>query len=59
MKADVDYLTSVASGNIVSFGLGDWMPSSTTTPPSVTGTAYYYQDAASPRYTAALMGEDG
>jgi hypothetical protein len=57
MKAYVDYLTSVASGNIVSFGLGDWMPASTTTPPSLTGTAYYYQDALVVAYTAALMGK--
>jgi hypothetical protein len=57
MKAYVDYLTSVAAGNIVSFGLGDWMPASTTTPPSVTGTAYYYQDAMVVAYTAALMGK--
>ncbi|MDB6121104.1 MAG: putative alpha-L-rhamnosidase [Pedosphaera sp.] len=56
MKAYVDYLTSVASGNIVSFGLGDWLPAATTTPTSVTGTVYYYQDALIVARTAALMG---
>jgi alpha-L-rhamnosidase len=56
MKAYVDYETSVASGNIVSYGLGDWEPANTVTPVSVTDTAYYYQDALILAQTAALMG---
>ena len=56
MKAYVNYETSVASGNIVSYGLGDWLPANTTTPTEVTDTAYYYQTALILARTAALMG---
>ncbi|HTI97505.1 MAG TPA: family 78 glycoside hydrolase catalytic domain [Dongiaceae bacterium] len=56
MKAYVDYCTSVASGNIVSYGLGDWEPAGTVTPTEVTDTGYYYQDALILAHTAALMG---
>ncbi len=56
MKAYVDYETSVASGNIVSYGLGDWEPAATTTPASVTDTGYYYEGALIVAQTAALMG---
>jgi len=56
MKAYVDYETSVASGNIVSYGLGDWEPASTVTPTDVTDTGYYYQGALIVAQTAALMG---
>jgi alpha-L-rhamnosidase len=56
MKAYVDYETSVASNNIVSYGLGDWEPAGTVTPASVTDTGYYYEDAWIVAQTAALMG---
>lgn len=56
MKAYVDYETSVASGNIVSYGLADWEPANTKTPAAVTDTAYYYQDACILAQTAAMMG---
>ncbi len=56
MKAYVDYETSVATSNIVSYGLGDWEPAATVTPASVTDTAYYYQGALIVAQTAALMG---
>jgi alpha-L-rhamnosidase len=56
MKAYVNYETSVASGNIVSYGLGDWLPASTVTPTEVTDTAYYYQTALILSRAAALMG---
>lgn len=56
MKAYVDYETSVASGNIVSYGLGDWEPAGSVTPASLTDTGYYYQDALILARTAALMG---
>ena len=56
MKAYVNYETSVASGNIVSYGLGDWEPASTTTPTEVTDTGYYYQSALVLARAAALMG---
>ena len=57
MKAYVDYETSVASGNIVSYGLGDWEPAGSVTPASVTDTGYYYQDALILAQAAALMGK--
>ena len=56
MKAYEDYETSVASDNIVSYGLGDWEPASTVTPVAVTDTGYYYQGALVVARTAALMG---
>ncbi len=56
MKAYVNYMTSVASGNIVSYGLGDWLPASTVTPTAVTDTGYYYQSALILARAAALMG---
>ena len=56
MKAYEDYETSVASGNIVSYGLGDWEPASTVTPTAVTDTGYYYQGALVVARTAAMMG---
>jgi len=56
MKAYVDYEASVASDNIVSYGLGDWEPASTVTPADVTDTGYYYQGALIVAQTAALMG---
>jgi hypothetical protein len=56
MKAYVDYATSVASGNIVSYGLGDWEPAGTVTPASVTDTGYYYEDASIVAQTAAMLG---
>jgi alpha-L-rhamnosidase len=45
MKRYVDYLATKAKDGIVSIGLGDWCPAGTTTPASVTSTAYYYVDA--------------
>jgi alpha-L-rhamnosidase len=56
MKAYEDYETSVASENIVSYGLGDWEPASTVTPAAVTDTGYYFQGALVVARTAALMG---
>ncbi len=56
MKAYENYETSVASGNIVSYGLGDWEPASTVTPAAVTDTGYYYQGALVVARTAAMMG---
>ncbi|HBQ63676.1 MAG TPA: hypothetical protein DD727_01860, partial [Clostridiales bacterium] len=45
----VDYMTSMSSGHIVDFGLGDWCPPEAkkvgNCPTVVTDTAYYYTDA--------------
>jgi len=56
MKAYFNYETSVASGNIVSYGLGDWVPANTVTPTQVTDTGYYYQTALILAQAATLMG---
>jgi alpha-L-rhamnosidase len=56
MKNYVNYETSVATNNIVSYGLGDWAPPSTVTPVAVTDTTYYYQSAIILAEAAALMG---
>ncbi|HWB92094.1 MAG TPA: family 78 glycoside hydrolase catalytic domain, partial [Puia sp.] len=45
IKRYVDYLGTRAKDQIVSWGLGDWAPAKTHTPPAITSTAYYYVDA--------------
>lgn len=64
MKRYVDYLSSRASGNIVSHGLGDWYDLgpgrpglAQLTPAGVTATAIYYQDLRILADTAGLLGE--
>lgn len=46
MKRYVDYCTDMATGHIISFGLGDWchVDLERITPPEITSTAYYYVD---------------
>jgi len=56
MKDYVNYEISVATNDIVSYGLGDWSPANTVTPIAVTDTAYYYQSAVILAQAAALMG---
>jgi len=64
MKRYVDYLSSRASGNIVSHGLGDWYDLgpgrpglAQLTPAGVTATTIYYQDLRILADTAGLLGE--
>jgi alpha-L-rhamnosidase len=47
MKRYVDYCTSLATGGIMSFGLGDWchVDSKRMVPSELPVTAYYYTDA--------------
>lgn len=61
MRRYVDFLTSMASENIVDFGLGDWCPpvggpEGHKCPRIVTSTAYYYVDALIVARAAALLG---
>lgn len=56
MKAYVEHCRSIASNNIVSYGLGDWCPAKTETPAALTSTAYHFQNALILAETAALMG---
>ncbi len=65
MKAYVTYLGSRASGNIVSYGLGDWYDLgpkkpgvSQLTPVSLTATAFYYQDVQIMAQAATLLGKE-
>jgi alpha-L-rhamnosidase len=54
------YLTSLgqrADYQIVSFGLGDWVPSKTVTPAEVTSTAYYYRDSLVLSQIAGVLGK--
>ena len=57
MAKYVDYMTSRASTNILSHGLGDWIPIKTQTPVEVTSTGYYYLDAQIVARTAELLGK--
>ncbi|MEJ7691984.1 family 78 glycoside hydrolase catalytic domain [Daejeonella sp.] len=56
IKRYVDYLSSRAANHIVRFGLGDWAPAKTKTPPEITSTAYYYVDAVLLSKMASLLG---
>ncbi len=66
MKDYVAYLSSRASGHLVSFGLGDWYDigpyppgRAQLTPRALTATAFYYYDAWILARTAALLGKTG
>ena len=56
IKRYVDYLSSRAEDHIVKFGLGDWAPVKTKTPPEITSTAYYYIDAVLISKMAGMFG---
>jgi len=64
MKRYVDYLSSTATGHIVSHGLGDWFDLGPDTPgesqltsKGVTATAIYYYDVCIMKRVAALLGK--
>ena len=57
MKRYLGYLTSRAKDNILSHGLGDWMPQDKTPTPLV-ATATYYQDLIAMADGARLLGKD-
>ena len=65
IKRYVDYLTSKATDHILNYGLGDWYdigPNppgySQLTPPALTATAFYYEDATIVARAAKFLGED-
>jgi alpha-L-rhamnosidase len=66
MKKYVGYLTSIAKGHIVEWGLGDWMEPfrtkkvdrPTTTPVSLTSTVAYYFYAHKMAMFAKLLGKE-
>jgi alpha-L-rhamnosidase len=45
MKKYMEFLSGTTKDYIVRWGLGDWVPIRTTTPPELITTAYYYHDA--------------
>ena len=61
MKRYLEFMTTMATGHIVSFGLGDWCPprarQSTMTPVAVTSTGYYYANARILANAAKLLGK--
>lgn len=66
MKEYVAYLGSRADHDIVNYGLGDWYDLgpkppgvSQLTPVALTGTAFYFEDAAIMSRVAALLGRPG
>lgn len=61
MKRYVDYMTSMATGHLVNFGLGDWCPpvggaGAHKCPTEVTDTAYYFIDTHLLATIAAVLG---
>jgi len=60
IKRYVDFCTSMATENLVSFGLGDWCPvdDEHMPPAEFTSSAYYYVDAKMLSTFAKLTGRD-
>ena len=57
MRRYVDFMTAKANDNLVSHGLGDWVPANTDTPTVVTSSGYYYCDARIVARAAAILGK--
>lgn len=63
MKRYLDFMTSMADGNILSFGLGDWCPPNQiegygyASPVALTSTGYYYANSNMLAQCARLLGQ--
>ena len=57
MKSYVDYLSSKATDNIVSYGLGDWYAVDQSTPVGVTGTYGYWASVNGLAIVAAALNQ--
>ena len=63
MRRYVDYMTTLATKHIVSYGLGDWCDPSmdagngVTCPSAVTSTGYYFVDSLVLAQTAEILGK--
>ncbi|MDD2599578.1 MAG: family 78 glycoside hydrolase catalytic domain [Kiritimatiellae bacterium] len=55
MRSYVDYTSSRAKDDLVSHGLGDWIPAKSKVPAEVTSSAYYYLDCMILARTAELL----
>ena len=58
MKRYVDYITSIAEGNLTDWGLGDWIPVKTQSDVRLTTSIYYYVDADIMSRVAAVLGHN-
>jgi alpha-L-rhamnosidase len=58
MKKYMDFLSGTTEDYIVRWGLGDWVPVKTNTPPELLTTAYYYHDAIIMAKIAGALGFD-
>ena len=58
MKKYMDFLSRTTEDYIIRWGLGDWVPVRTETPPELITTAYYYHDAIIMAKIAGLLGMD-
>jgi len=56
MKKYIDFLSGTTEDYIVRWGLGDWVPVRTITPPELITTAYYYHDAIIMAKIAEVLG---
>ena len=64
MKKYVDFMSTMATDDILEFGLGDWCPptggpADHKCPVKVTSTAYYYVNAVILAKIANIIGEKG
>jgi alpha-L-rhamnosidase len=52
----LDFLSGTATDGIIRWGLGDWVPVKTITPPELITTAYYYQQCLVASKIAEVLG---
>ncbi|HEX2983101.1 MAG TPA: family 78 glycoside hydrolase catalytic domain [Ignavibacteriales bacterium] len=57
IKRYVDHITEISSGELTSWGLGDWVPVTSKTPVEFTSSIYYYVDASILANAAKMFGE--
>jgi len=58
MRGYVDYLSSLAKGNLLDYGLGDWATINATTPAGVTASYGYFKCADTLSRIAAVLDND-
>ncbi len=58
MKEYLDYLSGKAEGDLLDYGLGDWITFDNSTPLGVTATFGYHEAAESLAKIAGVLGED-
>jgi alpha-L-rhamnosidase len=56
MQRYVDYLSGLATGNLLDYGLGDWATINATTPTGVTATFGYFRAVDALAQVAAVLG---